>query len=127
MEINANIAVCEFANEQVPVCEVATEQIPHTIPHEELIKEVTDKFDAMEPYKAGIFQPCIKFISEFQADEESLDEGTTVSEGDMNDDTLADMTNDLFCGVNSLSNTEELYRLFDATSDNTNNIIGYEK
>ena len=81
MEINANI--------------VENEQVFPPISHEELIKDVNDTFEAMDPYKAGIFKPSINFISEFQDDEESLDEETTVSHDDMDEDDMAATTKGL--------------------------------
>ena len=66
--------------------------------HEQVVKSVINELGAIDLYKTDMFNPTVNIISEFQSDEESIED-------------------DIGKGINSLSNTEEMYLLFSNNSD----------
>ena len=57
-------------------------------------------------------QALINIISEFQEDEESFEKDTTTSHETVFDDAVSDFDDSQGKGMDSLSNTEEMYILF---------------
>ena len=74
VEMNANIAMFDVSDDQNDT--VGGDN--NMTSHKNFINEVTNEFNDMDPYKAGIFQSSINYDLEFQEGEESLDDKTTL-------------------------------------------------
>ena len=122
VEMNANIAMFDVSDDQNDT--VGGDN--NMTSHKNFINEVTNEFNDMDPYKAGIFQSSINYVSEFQEGEESLEDKTTSSNGTMFDDAVSETNKEMVKGVNSLSNTEEMYILFGQADVSTINNFDIE-
>ena len=76
--------------------------------HDNIINDVTKDFEALDPYKADMFTSCINFISEYQSEEETLEEETITSENTTFADAVSDLDDNINDGMIFLSNTQEM-------------------
>ena len=120
IELNAHVASLEISSGPDTQQQNEIDQHEQKL-HEEIINNVTKEFDALDPYKADMFKSSINFVSEYQSEEETLEEETITSENTVFSDAVSEMDVHINDGMNSLSNTQEMYALF-SQSDNKNSV-----
>ena len=118
VEMNAHVASLDISPEHDTQHQMEMDQNDQKS-HEELINTVTKDFEALDPYKTDMFTSCINFVSEYQSDEETLDDNTITSENTTFADAVSEIDDCIAEGVNSLSNTQELYALFGRSANET--------
>ena len=120
VEMNAHVASLDISPGTDTQQKMEMEQNEYKS-HEDIINTVTKEFEALDPYKADMFASCINFVSEYQSEEETLDEETITSENTTFADAVSDLDDNADDGLNSLSNTQDMYALF-GQSDNENSV-----
>ena len=130
-ELNANIVAIDTSEEmhmnqgQIPLEEdPISKETNHHLFHEAHINSVTKYSNGLDPFYYEMFNPKINFVSELQSDEESI----IVQSDDSNyDDAMSNF--DEVKGeesMNALSNTEEMYLLFEDEHNNEKSISNLE-
>ena len=118
VEMNAHVASLDIYPENDTQQQMEMDQHDHKS-HEEIINTVTKEFKALDPHKTDMFTSCIIFVSEYQSDEETLEDDTIKSENTTFADAVSDLDDCIAEGMNSLSNTQELYVIFGQSANKT--------